>query len=474
MGAPTSEGSQREEARPEKRDGVAPEKRRATRRALGWGGLALGTLVIIGAVLGIVLPSATIGPTESSGGTSGPSRLPAESPAPPADSSGPLDLPRIPWEGGPEYWSRFANAQEWTDPSFFPIGIWFNGISSDEEVEFDKSYGINSYAGMWEGTPFDLFERNGVYWIGDKLNDTFDEDSLNWPGVNLDDEVDGRYDPEDGIRHLEDLNEKFADSGKFRWSNYTQMVFGSDLKLTYQEQYVNLNDVVSVDMYWYTIPFCDWTPYRGELYADPVPQSTCRTSSSYGRSLNGLTIRDEVDGELQPRWMFVENLNGLSGQEHVDEIQPGQLKGAAMNAVINEARGIWWFNQSYTGECQTTVALRRAQVEGTDFCGYAQMQAMGEVNGFIHDLARIINTQSYAWDFGPGLDTMLKTYEDDAYIFAMTDGTTGSRTFTLPEGIDGDTVEVVDEDRRIPVSDGAFSDSFAEEYTYHVYRISLT
>jgi hypothetical protein len=326
---------------------------------------------------------------------------------------------------------------------------------------------------MWEGTPFGLFEDNDVYWIGDKLNDTFDEDSPNWPGVNLDDEVDGRYDPEDGIRHLEELNAQFADSGKFRWSNYTQMVFGSDLKLSYQEQYVNLNDVVSVDMYWYTIPFCDWTPYRGELYADPVPESTCRTSSSYGRAMNGVTMRDEADGELQPRWMFIENLNGLSGQDHVSEIEPGQLKGAAMNSIINEARGIWWFNQSYTGDCQTTGALRRAQVEGTAFCGYAQMQAMGEVNNLIHSLAEVLNTQSYEWEFGPQLDTMLKTYDGDAYIFAMTDGTTGDRTFTLPDGVDGATVEVVGEDREIPISGGSFSDSFPEEYTYHVYRIGL-
>jgi hypothetical protein len=68
---------------------------------------------------------------------------------------------------------------------------------------------------------------------------------------------------------------------------------------------------------------------------------------------------------------------------------------------------------------------------------------------------------------------MLKTYDGSAYIFAMTDGTTGSRTFTLPQGVAGRSVEVIGENRTIPVTGGGFSDSFASEYTYHVYRISL-
>lgn len=91
---------------------------------------------------------------------------------------------------------------------------------------------------------------------------------------------------------------------------------GQDLELKDQELYVNLNDVVSLDLFWYSVPFCDWMPYRGDLYADTVSQQTCRTASCYGRAVNLWTIRDAADGHLQPRWMFVVNLNGLSGQEH--------------------------------------------------------------------------------------------------------------------------------------------------------------
>ncbi|MFT3877024.1 MAG: DUF4082 domain-containing protein [Propioniciclava sp.] len=385
-----------------------------------------------------------------------------------------LNLPRVPWEGGPNYWAQFSDASEWTDPSFFPIGIWHESISSDAEVQWDKSQGINYYAGLWEGTDFGLFERNDMYWLGSKLNSTFKDHSPNWPGVFLDDEVDGRFSPNEGTSMIQNMHNEWKGSGKFTYANYTQLVTGIDIDVKAQEKYVNTPDVSSVDMYWYSLYNCDWSQFRGHLYADPVSKETCRTSSSYGKTTNALTIRDAADGRIQPRWMFIENLNGLStADQHRPYITPGQVKGAAMNSVINEARGLIYFNQSYTGNCQTAGALRSAQRQGSSFCGYPQIKAMGEVNNLIHKLARVINTQSYVWTFGSGLDTMLKTYGGDAYIFAMTDGKTGSRTFTLPPGVKGTSVEVYGEGRTLKVTDGRFTDNFANEYDYHIYKVSL-
>lgn len=401
--------------------------------------------------------------------SAGPSSMPTE------PSPGSLRLARIPWEGGPSYWKKFPNAKDWTNPSFFPIGIWFNGISSDAEAKWDADHGINFYVGMWEGVDFSLFERNHLYWVGGKLNGTFKESSRNWPGMFMDDEVDGRFSPADGFAELQKIKDKDAGSGKFLYANFTSQVIGSDLPLADQIKYVNdYTDAVSVDMYWYTIPFCDWLPYRGDSYASPVPQSTCRTASSYGKTMSSLTIRDSADRKLQPHWQFLENVNGLSGQDHVTYVTPRQLQGAAMSSIIHEARGLIWFNQSFTGTCQAGSALRVAEIVGPTWCGYPQIQAMGHVNNFIRSLAPVINTQSYQWTFGPHLETMLKTYDGDAYIFAMTDGTTGARSFRLPAGVNGASAEVVGEKRTLPISSGhTFTDSFAHEYTFHVYRITL-
>ena len=69
---------------------------------------------------------------------------------------------------------------------------------------------------------------------------------------------------------------------------------------------------------------------------------------------------------------------------------------------------------------------------------------------------------------------MLKVKDGHAYVFAMTDGTTGSRTFTLPTGVNGSSAAVVQrEHRTIPISGGKFSDNFASESTYHIYKIPL-
>ncbi|MEO7905158.1 MAG: hypothetical protein ABIR91_05200 [Candidatus Saccharimonadales bacterium] len=81
----------------------------------------------------------------------------------------------------------------------------------------------------------------------------------------------------------------------------------------------------------------------------------------------------------------------------------------------------------------------------------------------------------YRFTFNNGTDTMLKTYDGFAYIFAGLGmgHATGSKTFTVPTGVSGASVEVVGESRTIPVMGGQFSDAFAFEYTHHVYKIAL-
>jgi microcystin-dependent protein len=88
-------------------------------------------------------------------------------------------------------------------------------------------------------------------------------------------------------------------------------------------------------------------------------------------------------------------------------------------------------------------------------------------------MAPVLNSQPYQWNFGTGLDTSLRVYNGDAYILAMTDGGTGVRTFTLPPGVSGAQVEVVDEGRTLTVTNGTFTDTFSAEHTHHIYRISL-
>lgn len=389
---------------------------------------------------------------------------------------GDLPYPRIAWEGGPDYWKQFARADEagWSDPSFFPITLWFNGIGSAEEANYDKEHGFNTYIGMSSDTPYHLFEDNDVFWIGPGLNDTFTPEARNWVGRILADEPDGTMTPEEGRAFLQESVDEAPDDGRFNYVNFTQMVISDFMDVADAEAIVNnYTDVISLDMYWYTVSFCDWDPYYGTGYVESVQQSNCRTSSSYGKSAQSLRVRDAADDRLQPLWQFVEIYNGgPGGGEFVRAITPGELKGAVMNSVINEARGILYFNQSLNGPCQGGSLVRETQV-GKE-CAAAQVEAAGVVNDQIHELAPVINTQSYEYSFGAGLDTMLKTADGSAYVFAMIDGETrpGPRTLTLPPELHGRGVEVLFEDRTItPGADGSFTDDFAEEYTYHIYKI---
>jgi hypothetical protein len=105
------------------------------------------------------------------------------------------------------------------------------------------------------------------------------------------------------------------------------------------------------------------------------------------------------------------------------------------------------------------------------------MSAMQGVDNAIQSLAPIINTQSYQYTFGTNLNTMLKWYNGSAYIFAMVSGDAssqpGSRTFTLPSGLAGaSSVTVLNENRTLPVGSGTFTDNFAAEYTYHIYKVT--
>jgi hypothetical protein len=166
------------------------------------------------------------------------------------------------------------------------------------------------------------------------------------------------------------------------------------------------------------------------------------------------------------------------------------MEGAVWSALIHEARGIAYFQHNNDGAYGGNYSI-------VDIAAvHAKVKA---VNAMVQSLAPVLNTQSYyntsytvngytyrRFSFGNDTDTMLKTYNNFAYIFAAlgmrpnndacTSGTvdaTGTKTFVVPVGITGTSVEVVGEGRNLSVTGGQFTDSFAYEYTHHIYKIAL-
>src|SRR5664280_2738080 len=285
---------------------------------------------------------------------------------------GVLNLPRIPWEGGPDYYSQFPQSAKsgWTDPSWFPIGIWYPNGGNAVNASFDKSKGINTY---WENNPdiaYDTYTGSGMQ-NGGGPNSTFppSAQALQWPGWFLEDEIDGRYDVPQGLAAFQQTIDSTPKDGRFQYANFTAIVAANynPTQIAADDKYVNMYEgPVSVDAYWYTDPHCSITPYSDVSFV-PVNQSHCRTASSYGKTIQGVRARDASDGKLKPVWSFVELMGtGSTDPQYNFTITPSQLQGAAMDTIINEARGIVWFNQRFNPPCVSGTLIRTCLLYTSD------------------------------------------------------------------------------------------------------------
>ncbi len=406
---------------------------------------------------------------------------PAESA--PTERGGPLDLPLVPWEGGPAYYEKFgpARAAGLTDPGFFPIGVWFESVLSGAEVARDKAAGLNTYVELTSNSDIGVVRRGGMKALVSERFAGLGEESVGWL---LTDEPDmwagpgsGRWTGKSpgkgkvcateepcGYDVLRQLTKLFPEKdGRLRYANYGKgvMFWESDDEAA---EFVNAwTDVVSADIYWYTDPGVCTSHSEGRALG--VPADKCRRAANYGRTMDRIRHLDGLDGKRQPVWAFVE-VGHPFAEKDSPTITGGQIAGAVMNSLIHEARGILYFNHNFGGRCVSQHVLR-------DDCGAAVRPAVTELNRRVTELAPVLNSPSYGWEFNPIMDTMLKEHDGDFYVFAMpgTDGGTGTQRLTLPPGLRGSRAEVLFENRSVPIEAGSFQDTFAEEFSYHVYRI---
>ena len=427
-------------------------------------------------------PSTTPQPTSSPTVSATPS--PTGTPTSTATPTGSLsNLARIPWEGGADYWKKFpkADAAGWDDPSFFPIVVWYGSPGSDAQLKYDKALGINTYAQGNPSSPSSLIKANGMFTLFGPS-----DAPAGWSqqvGTLLDDEVDGRYDTASGLSHMRSLASQYdvSKTGGFTYANWTSGIITYDRSMKFSTDYYNTANVNSVDQYFYAVPHCDWGAnqlrWRTPQGQTPINTTNCRTASSYGKIMS---LQQEVNAARNvqaPLWALPTVISTGGSTGGYKQLTPEQTKAQVWASIIHEARGIVWFSQSpdqqNINDCISGDAFADARVRNTA-CLKDQVAAAGVVNNQIKALAPVLNTQSYKWDFGAGIDSMLKVKDGYAYVFAMTDdGKTGSRTFTLPQGVNGSTVEVLNEGRTLSVQGGKFTDTFSNEYTHHVYKVSL-
>ncbi|MGP4099811.1 hypothetical protein [Nonomuraea sp. KM90] len=441
----------------------------------------VGTLVLVLALLYFypggwrqVLPGDE--PTRPPGGTT-------EQPATPSRGASLEALPTVPWEGGPAYYGKFGGMATagWTDPAFFPVGVWLESVVEPGDAAGDKALGLNTYMGLTSTSSAQRVREGGMWAFTDKPLDGHGDETVGWV---IDDEADmwagpgdakwtGNHPgegplcvPEDqscGYTVLTEQKKRLPKDGRLHYAN-----FGKGVIIWENDQqagrFVNdYTDVTSADVYWYT---SEGICQDAKNYIN-VPLDKCRRAANYGMIIEKLRRLDALDKQLQPVYAVVEV--GWPGVDDKRTIEPDELAGAVMSSLIHEARGILYFNHNFGGPCQSQHVLRER-------CGDRIRPTVVELNKRIAQLAPVLNTQSYQYEFGKGLDTMLKRHGDALYVFAMPDrdAEPGTRRLTLPAGVEASQAEVLFEGRTVPIDgSGRFSDSFAAEHSYHIYKIPL-
>ncbi|WP_219471365.1 hypothetical protein [Nonomuraea rhizosphaerae] len=394
-----------------------------------------------------------------------------------------LGLQHIPWEGGPAYYARFSApaAAGWTDPSFFPVGVWFEAVVEERDIQLDKEAGLNTYVELTDNSDMELVRKYGMSAFTSKPLPGAGKETVGWmiadepdmfagPGDGV---WSGKYGgegqvclpdkPPCGYTAMRTLKDKLPkDDGRLHYTNYGKGIamWESDAEAT---KFVNTyTDVMSTDVYWYTDNgICP----EAENFIK-LPKDRCPRAANYGQVVERGRNLDAKDGRLQPVYAFVEL--GWPGTNGLRSITGEELQGAVMSSLIHEARGIIYFNHSFAGPCPTQHVLREP-------CAQETREVVTELNRHIRTLAPVLNTQSFSYAFAPGLDTMLKELDGSSYVFAMPKlgAQPGRQTLRLPESLrSASSVEVLFENRTVPVENGAFSDDFARENTYHVYKVT--
>jgi chitodextrinase len=399
---------------------------------------------------------------------------PPPPPAPPPPPPGGLSLQPV--DGGPGYYGQFANPLP-VDPGFFPLAAWgtydhrgtTNGVRN---IDLDAQAGLNTYiwvADACNQIPFIRADgRFRVIYAQSENRTCKGSESSGW---FLADEIDMTCGPAAGCYdQLQSIVNGLPNDGQLRYNNYGKgvLLWQSD---TDAARWINgkaggnsFQQITASDLYWLTDP----NERGGSRYG---------FASSYGDDITKQRRLDALDGKRQPIWAVVET--GWPFTESATQggraIQPDELRAAAWHTLIAGARGINYFVHSFGGPHAGDHNTLRSNSEGT-------RPETSAVNAQIKALAPVLNAP-FVSSGHSATDTMngtvrymLKWSGGKFYLFAGADRGGGSATFSIPCLGNATATRLAPTNRpgeatTIPVSNGQWSDQFADKNAVHIYRI---
>ena len=177
---------------------------------------------------------------------------------------------------------------------------------------------------------------------------------------------------------------------------------------------------------------------------------------------------DALNGSARhPIWNFVEVGCPFTGSGAYC-ITPAQARAAAWHSLIAGARGIIYFQHSFSGSCVNHHVLR------DNGCYQAMINTITSVDAQIKSIAPALNGPRLTSGFSASSNVraVAKWDGQNFYVIAGSaeNGGPFQSTFSIP-CVGNATATVLGENRTIPVSAGSFSDSFADGNAVHLYRV---
>jgi hypothetical protein len=410
--------------------------------------------------------------------------------SPPANGPLPAGVTLQAIDGGPNFYTGhgYTAAAPLDSPSFFPIGAWYLGLNSSSDVKTYQDLSLNMLDRPTGNCNLSLLAGTGIYAIpqfgecGGANGASIGKESV---GLFTDDEVDMNDGPGSGYSYLQGLVNAVPTnikSGRFFWTNYGKgvMIWESDSQAA---QFVNnYQQTVSDDFYWFTDDNINgpWGVSPWDQAAQFFNMSTDATTdqakrgSNYGSSIDRLRQLESPVG-WEPIWAFVEDGCPFSNGQCVN---PAEMNWAVWSSIIHGARGVIYFNHSFSGPAQGDNNFEDPYYTSSGIYGQAK-----STDALIKSLAPVLNDSTalgYVTVSTPpatfsGIETMVKYHAGHFYIFTDTRDSESAAniaaTFTVPN-TGATTVTVVGENRTIPLAGGTtFTDTYAHGSTVHIYEI---
>lgn len=372
--------------------------------------------------------------------------------------------------------ARWPNGPS-ADPTYFPIGVW---LQAPTNAAAYKAIGINLFIGLWEG-PTDAqlgaLDAAGMPVIADQnavgLAHRDDPTLAGW--LQQDEPDNAQPDGAGGYGPCVDPTEVIARYEAMRANDPSRPVLlnlgqgvawdmdrpyigrGSACASKWEQypEYVKGADIVSFDIYPVTSPY------------DHIRDDLWRVGLGMDR------LRAWTKGE-KPIWSVIETTHiGSTAMP-----TPHQLRAEVWISLVHGATGLFYFAHEWQPTFREAGLLH-----------YPEMRtAVAELNSEIRDLAPALNSSTVAGgidvassDPAVPVDTLVKQHGGWTYIFAVAMRDSATRaTFTLPGvgpgarpgALSGARVEVIGENRTIPLDGRSFTDAFGG-YDVHLYRVPV-